>query len=227
MRTARYAIYYAPPEGSALWAFRRRWFGHDGGHRCGLLGFSRERLDVLTAASRIYGFHATLKAPFRLDTAPAALRAAVEAFARRRAPVLAPPLRLCAIHGFLALVPGGPAPAADRLAADCVRAFEPCRAPPTHAEMARRRAAGLSLSQSALLARWGYPYVMAQFRFHLTLTDRIADAAERTAVMHRIMPLIVPFRSASLHIDQICLCRQDEPGQAFVIEERYPLKGRR
>ena len=228
MRTARYAIYYAPPEGSALWAFGRRWFGRDGGsgHDCGLPGFSRARLDVLTASSRIYGFHATLKAPFRLGTAPAALRAAVEAFAGRQPPVQAPPLRLCAIHGFLALVPRGPAPGADRLAADCVRAFEPFRAPPTHAETARRRAAaGLSLSQSALLARWGYPYVMAQFRFHLKHTDRIADTAERMAVMQRILPLAAPFRSVPLHIEQICLCRQDEPGQAFLIEERYPLKG--
>jgi putative phosphonate metabolism protein len=229
MSTPRYAIYYAPLEGSALRTFGRRWFGRDGGngHECGLPGFSRARLDVLTASSRIYGFHATLKAPFRLRTNPEALRAAVEAFAGRRAPVQAPPLRLCTIHGFLALVPRGPATAADRLAADCVRAFDPFRVPPTHAEAAHRRAAGLSLSQSTLLARWGYPYVMAQFRFHLTLTDRIADAAERMAVMQRIMPLVARFRCVSLHIDQICLCRQDEPGQAFVVEERYPLRGRR
>lgn len=242
MTRARYAVYHAPPEGSALWAFGRRWFGRDGdsrdsnsrngdsrkgGHDRGLPGFSRERLRVLTAASRAYGFHATLKAPFQLRTAtdPAELRAAMEAFAGRRAPALAPPLRSCAIHGFLALTPSGPAPAVDRLAADCVRAFEPFRAPPTHAEMERRRAAGLSLAQAALLARWGYPYVMEQFRFHLTLTDRIADGAERMAVLQRILPLVAPFRSAPLPIDQICLYRQDQPGQAFVIEERYPLGG--
>jgi hypothetical protein len=254
MSTPRYAIYYAPPEGSALCAFGRRWFardgggrdgggrdgggrdgggrdggGRDGGHECRLSGLSRERRNVLTAASWQYGLHATLKAPFRLSkaTSAAELRAEVQAFARQRSPVRVPPLRLCVIHGFLALAPRGPAPAADRLAADCVRAFDPFRAPPTHAEMARRRAAGLSVSQSALLARWGYPYVMERFRFHLTLTDRIADAAERTAVLQRVWPLVAPFRSAPLHIDQICLYRQDEPGEAFVIEERYPLEGRR
>jgi putative phosphonate metabolism protein len=229
MTRARYAIYYAPPEGSALEEFGRRWFGSDsriGGHDCGLPGFSRERLNVLTAASRAYGFHATLKAPFQLHPAidPAELRAAMEAFAERWAAAPAPPLRVGAIHGFLALMPSGPAPAVDRLAADCVRAFEPFRAPPTHAEAARRRAASLSLAQSALFVRWGYPYVMEQFRFHLTLTDRIADAAERMAVLQRILPLVVPFRSAPLNIDQVSLCRQDQPGQAFVIEERYPLR---
>jgi 2'-5' RNA ligase len=226
MSTARYAIYYAPPEGSALWAFGRRWFGDDG-DRCGLPGMSRGRLNVLTRTSRTYGFHATLKAPFRLRTDSAELRAAMEAFAGQRAPALTPPLRLCAIHEFLALAPGGPAPAADRLAADCVRAFEPFRAPPTHAEAAHRRAAGLSLSQSALLARWGYPYVMQKFCFHLTLTDRIADAAERMAILQRMLPLVAPFRSAPLPIDQICLYRQDEPGQPFVVEKRYPLCGTR
>ena len=190
-------------------------------------GFSRERLDGLTATSRTYGFHATLKAPFQLRCDPAELRAAVEAFARRRAPALAPPLRVRAIHEFLSLMPSGPAPAVDRLAADCVRAFEPFRAPPMHGEMARRSAAGLSPGQSALMARWGYPYVMEQFRFHLTLTDRIADAAERMAIMQKILPLVAPFRSAPLQIDQICLCRQDEPGQPFVLEKRYPLRGTR
>lgn len=229
---ARYAIYYAPSEGSALSAFGRRWLGRDDAgtdmdRRREVPGFSRERLCALTATARKYGFHATLKAPFRLatTTSPEELAATVAAFARRRAPAQAPPLRLTAIAAFLALAPRGPACAVDRLAADCVRAFDRFSAPPSHRQAAHRRAAGLSPRQMALLARWGYPYVMQEFRFHMTLTDAIAEPAERRAIMQRIMPLVAPLERAPPRIDQICLFRQDQPGQPLVIERRFRLAG--
>lgn len=229
--TARYAIYYVPDADSALGAFGRRWFGHgDAGNAGGgIAGFSRERVSALTATCRLYGFHATLKAPFRLreTTSAAALKAEAEALAGRQAAVLLPPLRLAAIGRFLALTPRAPPPAVVHLAAACVRAFAPFRAPSSHSALARRRAAGLSAGQAALLARWGYPYVMAQFRFHMTLTDPIGNGAERVAVMRRLLPLVTPFeRPPPLLLDSICLCRQDQPGQEFVVAERFPLAGR-
>ena len=224
---ARYALYYAPPEASQLGAFGRRWFGDGCAGSDDVLGFNRDRLNALTARCRKYGFHATLKAPFRLASAPSLeeLCAAVAAFARRQAPVPAPPLRLTTIAAFGALAPRSPAPALDRLAGDCVRAFERFRAPPSHAEAAHRRAGGLSRSQAALLARWGYPHVMEHFRFHLTLTDPTPKSAERYAIMQRIVPLITPFGRAPFRIDEICLYRQDQPGQPFVIERRFRLSG--
>jgi hypothetical protein len=223
----RYAIYWAPHEDSALGAFGRRWFDPGGARSNAVPGFSRERLRALTAASRNYGFHATLKAPFRLAsaTSPEELCAALEAFARRQATAEAPPLRLTAIGAFLALVPRAPTPAVDRLAARCVRALDAFRAPPSHSEMAHRRAAGLSPRQAALLARWGYPHVMEQFRFHLTLTDPITGRAERCAIMNRILPLVTAFGRWPLRIDDICLYRQDAPGHAFVIAQRFRLRG--
>jgi putative phosphonate metabolism protein len=229
---ARYAIYYAPSEGSALLAFGRRWLGRDDAgtdmdRRREVPGFSRERLRALTVASLNYGFHATLKAPFRLrkTTSPRELCVALEAFARRQAPAQAPPLRLTTIGAFLALAPRGPAPAVNRPAAGCVRALDAFRAPPSHSEMAHRRAAGLSPRQTALLARWGYPHVMQQFRFHLTLTDPITSRAKRCAIMQRILPLVTEFGRGPLRIDDICLYRQDAPGHAFVIAQRFRLRG--
>ena len=58
------------------------------------------------------------------------------------------------------------------------------------------------------MARWGYPYVMEQFRFHLTLTDRIADKGADHLHRHRAVaqPLqmieqaAVKFRQAFRHI---------------------------
>ncbi len=39
-------------------------------------------------------------------------------------------------------------------------------------------ASNLTPDQQALLDRFGYPYVMEQFRFHMTLTDRLATRCE-------------------------------------------------
>lgn len=222
MTAPRYALYWLPPTDSALGAFGRRWFSD-----CGppMAGFSRERQALLTETCRQYRFHATLKAPFRLSrqTSATELRAALEAFARQQPPVPVPPLHLRMIGDFLALAPRGPAPAIGRFAGSCVRTFDRFRAPLTYAELARRRAAGLRPQQAALLARWGYPYVMERFRFHLTLTDPIRAEAERAALATRLLPLVAPLARMALTIEDVCLVRQDEAGGLFVIDQRFCL----
>src|SRR5229473_956510 len=71
-------------------------------------------------------------------------------------------------------------------------------------ELAKRRRAGLTAAQEALLARWGYPYVMDAFRFHLTLTSRL-DAAEGAALKEGLAPIVAPLCRAPLVIDAISL----------------------
>ena len=80
------------------------------------------------------------------------------------------------IGRFLALTPSRPESLLDRFAATVVEAFDAFRAPPSPEETERRKHSGLSPAQEALLARWGYPYVMEEFRFHMTLTGA-ADPA--------------------------------------------------
>ena len=69
----RYAIYYAPEEGSSLEAFGQTWLGRDARSGRTLVqarveGISSERLlDIVSIAAR-YGFHGTLKPPFCLRT---------------------------------------------------------------------------------------------------------------------------------------------------------------
>jgi hypothetical protein len=90
-----------------------------------------------------------------------------------RAPVTIPSLEVRRLGGFIAVVPTEPSAALADLAAATVAALDPFRAPPSEAELARRRKARLSDRQEALLMKWGYPYVMEEFRFHLTLTGRL------------------------------------------------------
>lgn len=67
------------------------------------------------------------------------------------------------------------------LAAAAVRGLDTFRAPLTESDRARRKGDELSERQAALLAAWGYPCVMEEFRFHLMLIDPL-DAAGAEAV---------------------------------------------
>src|SRR6266567_1747583 len=180
--TPRYAIYYAPTPGSELDRFGVRLLGYDafGGDD---LPFPEGVTEVtpdwrdLTADPRKYGFHATLKAPFSLaaDKTEAELFAACSAFAAipRAIPVIEPVVG--SISGFIAVIPAEPPQQLIRLAADCVTEFDSFRAPLTETDRARRNPSRLTPTQRDHLDRWGYPYVMDDFRFHMTLTGRLGS----------------------------------------------------
>lgn len=225
----RYAIYFAPPPDSPLARFGDAWLGRDAASGAALVaptlpGLAAARQAAITRAPRGYGFHATLKPPFRLRDGEAedALVRALAAFAAGQPAFAAPPLALASIDGFLALVLGGPSPAMQALADAAVAELDRFRAPPEAAELARRRQAGLSPRQDALLDRWGYPYVMEEFRFHMTLTDRLAEP-EHGLVRAGLTGLVAPLCREPLQVADICLFVQRDGD--FRLERRFALQG--
>lgn len=201
----RYALYFAPETGSFA-DIAARWLGRAGDP-------VHPDLWPLTASARRYGFHATLKAPFRLAEGQDvdALVAAMADFAATQAPVALDGLQLANLDGFLALVPMGDTTALDAFAARVVQGFEPFRAPLTAADIARRNPDRLSPRQRALLDTWGYPYVMDEFRFHMTLTERLAPAD-----LDWVGPLARATFADHLHhpvtIDALTLCVEGADG---------------
>lgn len=226
----RYAIYYAPRSDEPLAAFARAWLGRDpeSGAACDQVtvpGISSVRLKEITTDPRRYGFHGTLKPPFHLTGGNEAnFLKTVQRFAATHLAFEAPPPKLVEIGRFLALTPDNDCRQLDDLAAACVRAFDSYRAPPSATELARRRAAGLTARQDELLARWGYPYVFDEFRFHLTLTGNL-DEPERDAVHSILTELTEPYCRAPLPIRDICVFVQDSRGQPFRIIGRFALGG--
>lgn len=225
--SGRFAVYYTPPDGSALADLAARWLGRDAASgaaldRPTLPGLDPARAEALTESPRFYGFHATLKAPFALaeGTTVADLIAAVDRFAAGRTAVLIPPLRVRTLGRFLALIPSEPAPALDELAAACVRAFDPFRAPPDPAELARRRAANLTAAQHRNLERWGYPYVMEDFRFHMTLTGRIDDEAERARIAQGLAALFAPVLDGEATVSGLAVFHQPDRETPFRLIHR-------
>lgn len=224
----RYAIYYAPAPDTALARFGAAWIGRDAATGQAVAQPEVPGLDIAaaTAFPRLYGFHATLKAPFSLAAGctEAALAEALAGFAAMRSPVAVPPLHLAILDGFTALVPGAPCPALDRLAADCVRAFAPFRAPASEADRQRRLAGGLTARQIANLDRWGYPYVMEDFQFHMTLTGRLPPEGQQVALA-ALAPLAAPHCRAPLILDALALFHQPEREAPFRMLGRFPLAG--
>ena len=223
----RYAIYATPSADSPLWALGSSILGYDA--VTGLdAPFPDHKLfqDPLSLAwsaePRRYGLHGTLKAPFGLAEGrnDAQLRTALAEFAAGRHPV-AFDLKLALVGHFLALVPAGPSQPLRHLADDCVRHFEPFRAPLTPEDRERRHPEELIERQVENLDTWGYPYVFDDFQFHLTLTGDL-EPADR----HRLEPVLqdllgtVPLR---LTIDALSLFIQADPEGRFVAADRFPF----
>jgi putative phosphonate metabolism protein len=226
----RYAIYFAPLAGSDLARFGDRWLGRDAETGRSLPqpmldGLDADRLRALTEAPRLYGFHGTLKPPFHLAKGCDVddLRRAMAGFAARQAAFEIATLQLREIGNFLALVPADPAPALSSLADACVTEFDAYRAAPDAAELAKRHAAGLTPRQAELLARWGYPYVLDEFRFHLTLTGPVADPTERTRVKGLLQPLVAPLLEQPVPVRELSLFHQPDRATPFRLIHRIPF----
>ena len=227
--TARYAIYFAPDAGTPLDRFGAAWLGRDavsGAHvpRPAVRGFSDERLERITGPPRGYGFHATLVPPMRLaqSCTRGMLIDTLADFAAERKPFRAPPLRLTAMMGFLALMLSDESAAMQALENDTIRTFHRFRAPLNAAELVRREGQMLTPRQEALFHEWGYPYVLDEFRFHMTLSDELA-APELEALHSALAPLAAPLCAAPLEVNGITLFEQPRHRAPFKLTRRFPF----
>lgn len=226
----RYAVYWAPDAADPLAVFGAAWLGHEPA-RAGAapaprlrLGLPEAEADRITADPRHYGLHATLKAPFRLKpgVTPAGLSKAIAALAQETPAFSTAPLRLTHLSDFLALCPSRPSAKLAALADRCVVELDPLRAPLTEAEIARRKPQFLTDHQRDLLAAWGYPHVLDQFRFHITLTGRLT-ADERALVMMVLKAATAAFCAGPFEVGAIALFGDPGGGQPFQLVQRFAL----
>lgn len=220
----RAAIYYAPELDDPLHAAASAWLGRDAVSGEALAQPDLPEVAAITADPRGYGFHATLKPPFRLATSYEALLADTRRWAATQAPFALPPLSVQDLKGFLALREAEPCPPLHALADSAVEALDAHRAPPTEEELARRRKAKLSAAHEALLARWGYPYVMGEWQFHMTLTRRLTPE-ERDTYRPAAEAYFADIAGVPRKVGTVCVFTQAAPGAPFLIGERIRLGG--
>lgn len=225
----RYAIYYLPAAGSALAQFGATMLGYDvvTGEDVPFAAHTAAIADWrdITADPRGYGFHATLKAPFGLigGRSESDLLWACATFAEtpRAIPQIGPVIR--PIGGFIALVPETPSESLQQLAADCVRDFDEFRAPLSAEDRVRRKPERLTPEQVGYLDRWGYPYVMDEFRFHMTLTGSL-DPARHAELLAMLRARFAATGIDRVAIDRIAVLRQDGRGARFRSIAHFELR---
>ena len=226
----RCAVYFAPPPGSAWDLAGRDWLG-----RCARTGqvqplpalpdIDVSALQTWTAEPRRYGWHATLKAPFSLRPGQDlhAMVCWLKLVANRHRAFVLPPLRVQWMGDFLALRPEVACPPLQALADDCVTRLHHLTLPLGAAELARRRRAFLSAQQDQLLEKWGYPWVLDQFRFHFSLTGSLAavSLADRERLLlaaQRHFELLPP-----CVVDRLSLFVEPSQGANFELLEQVDL----
>jgi putative phosphonate metabolism protein len=222
---ARVAVYYAPQPADPLFVDAARWLGRD--PESGAALPQPPILDIadVTAEPRLYGFHATLKPPMRLAAGCgwSDVLAAARSLADRIAPFDLPPMTVQDVFGFLALRETAPCAPLRALADVCVEHLDRFRAPPSEAELARRRRANLTPPQDSMLTRWGYPYVFDTWFFHMTLTRRLS-AGEKEVFMPAAQAYFAQVIATPRRVSDICLFVQASSNAPFVIRERLRLR---
>lgn len=214
----RYAIFYTP-EG-ALADAGAAWLGWDIAQGCAVAHPDLGSVDLarITATPRKYGMHGTLKPPFAL--APGcdaqALGRAFQTLAQGLSRIAVTGLEVAQLGPFLALKPVRDQTALAAFAAEVVTQLDRFRAPPTAAELARRRQSNLNAAQEQHLRDWGYPYVMDQFRFHITLTGRLSRA-EEVGIATAACAYFAPHLTEPFVIGSLTLAGQGADGMFYEI----------
>ena len=221
----RCAIYFVPPPDDPLTAAAAEWLRRDAYTGAGVAsqieGLTERDHAFLTALPRRYGFHATLKSPFRLAEGKSVheLERQLNTFCGRIAP-LSLPVRIALVDAAFAIVPLARDPELDMLAARVVTEFDAFRSQLTEIDLARRDVSRLTGRQLANLMNWGAPNVFDQFRFHMTLTGPI-DHLERDHVETVLTRHFGDLASTPLDIAQLILAVEPELHAPFLVHSRH------
>src|SRR5262249_19502923 len=153
-----------------------------------------------------------LKAPFRLadGRTEAQLRSVIAGLAERVDAFTLPRLSVESLDGFLALQTLEPCRQIHQLADACVIEIDGFRRPAGKDELSKRRAAGLSARQDQLLIRFGYRFVLDQFRFHMTLTDRLL-LDEAALLRPFLAKYLAPALAVPVRCEDLCLFVEERP----------------
>lgn len=221
---SRYAIYFiADP---ALHARASSWLGWDciagkevaSPAQTDLANPTGLDIAAVTATPRKYGFHGTIKPPMRLadGVSEEMLRARATELAAAIAPMGLERMEIARLGSFLGIVPSRASSTLAQIAATFVTELDDLRAPPTDAELARRRKANLTSRQDELLQTWGYPYVLDEFRFHMTLSATLDDATAGAA-MPMLQEWLAPSIPDPMPVTHMAIAGEDQQGRFRVI----------
>jgi hypothetical protein len=160
-------------------------------------------------------------APFRSLVSVRTLSETLSSLALKIDPIEVGPLELSLLDpGFPVLIPKNTSTALTELEERLVKTFCSFSQPIEPEDLARREP--LTARQRALAKKWGYPYVLDQFRYHLTLGDPITEGQEdlnrdKLNYLDLLRSLLNDDVTSELKIDSLCLCRQATKDSPFKV----------
>ncbi|HQR85322.1 MAG: hypothetical protein B7Y59_07495 [Burkholderiales bacterium 35-55-47] len=214
----RCAVYFVPDPDSVWWDAGSSWLGRCAATSQPVLqplidGVSSKEQWALTAEPRRYGWHATLKAPFKIvpgiDLRSVML--ALREIGKSLPAFDLPAMKVSTDGGYMALRPQDSSAEIQRAGDACVTGLHQLAVPLGESELARRRMAQLTPLQDQLLQVWGYPYVLDEFSFHLSLTGRLDNLSKAQLAQWQ--------EAAMSHFGHLPACRFDRLA-LFVEPER-------
>ena len=220
MNFSRYAIYYIPD--LPLFQIGSDWLGWNSitGQETTLSADHRR----ITDRPRKYGFHATVKPPFSLgsNSTQGELQDAFQTFCATVSPATGGTLKISRLGRFLAMTQDVQSNEVTELAASTVSHFDKFRAPLSDNDIQKRRQRRLTPQQDALMLRWGYPYVMQEFKFHMTLTGPLQND-EIDAIEHDANTRFWEFLGQPLKIASLALLGEDSDSGRFHVVDKLSL----
>jgi hypothetical protein len=217
---SRYAIYYIPD--LPLFQIGSDWLGWNSltGQETTLTANHHR----ITDRPRKYGFHATMKPPFSLasNSTQGELQDAFQAFCATVSPATGGTLKISRLGRFLAMTQDVQSNDVTDLAASTVSHFDKFRAPLSDNDIQKRRQRRLTPEQDALMLRWGYPYVMQEFKFHMTLTGPLQND-EIVSIEQLANTRFQEFIGQSLNIASLALLGEDRDSGRFHVIEKLSL----
>lgn len=218
----RVALYWAPELDDPLHQVGSIWLGRDAETGAPMAQPDLPGIAEWTEAPRLYGLHATLKPPF---TPAHGWNEFLEDARRVAASIPAfdlPPLMVRTHKGFLALREAEPCPPLQALADALVTRLDRHRTPASEEDLERRRKAGLTGRQDRHLRDWGYPYVLEDFHFHVTLTRRLSEE-EAARIRPEAEARVGTAANRARRVRHVCVFTQREPDAPFLIAVRLSL----
>ena len=228
--TQRFAIYFAPEIDSNLHSIGSQWLGRDSSSgksikQPNIKGISSSYLYSVTKTPRRYGFHATLKAPFRLNkeftfkdlcSQIQQLSTLSKTFSIN--------LKVRKLRNFIALVMDPNEQKMQNLASKLVRNLDQFRAPLHQEEIDKRRMSTLTASEDENLLNWGYPYVYNDFCFHITLTEKIQCRSDRESMVSAASSHFSESLKNTIKVSSVSLFVQESSEADFLQIQQFALQ---
>ena len=227
--SSRFAIYFAPEISSVLHMLGSQWIGRDANSgklikQPKIPDITSEYFCKITKNPRLYGFHATLKAPFQLNIRFTLndLQDHIQRFCASIQPFNMY-LKIKQADQFLALVMDPREKKMVKLASNLVKKADHFRAPIQQPMIDKRRLSVLTRSQDSNLLKWGYPYVFSDFRFHMTLTEKITLPSARQQLENAACLHFSSSLNDMVEVSSISLFCQKTSGSDFHQIQRFQL----